>query len=218
MSVDCMSAESCVSGLNSHHGIATLRAGRVFNLALNIIIDEMPHAAINVPRPEDGFAIAERIAGQLAALASWPGSLGFFKKSPTAPRPPGSGETAGDDVGYVRGGRALGSDSERWRLFQAPAVRIPGMKYKQPSQLAFAFIWLSVFAASLGLCKAFVSRYQIDGPISMILGVVALFGAAASLGCLLKTTFNSIELWVSAAMWLWAALAVFTVIGVVALL
>ncbi len=70
LSVNIESPQSCVAALNSSFGVGSLHVGRVRDLALDVEVDNAPHAAIKgVPREADDQAKAEWLASQLAKQA-----------------------------------------------------------------------------------------------------------------------------------------------------
>ena len=70
LSVDVESARSCFLVLNKCHGVASLHVGRVRDLGLDIVTDEMPHANITgLPLGTENVTLAERLASQLAKQA-----------------------------------------------------------------------------------------------------------------------------------------------------
>jgi hypothetical protein len=70
LSLNMESPISCVSGFKKTFGVASLHVGRIRDLGLNVMVDEMPHANIvDVPRESDDRTAAERFASQLARQA-----------------------------------------------------------------------------------------------------------------------------------------------------
>lgn len=70
LSVDLLSAASCVTVLTTKCGAASLHVGRVRDLALDVVVDDHPHAnLLGLPRPEDDLVRAEYLANQLAKQA-----------------------------------------------------------------------------------------------------------------------------------------------------
>jgi len=69
LSIDIQSPQSCASALRNCH-VASLHVGRIRDLKLDVVIDELPHANINgLPRSCDDQALAEWFASQLARQA-----------------------------------------------------------------------------------------------------------------------------------------------------
>jgi hypothetical protein len=70
LSVDVVSPASCASPFNKCFGVGSLHVGKVRELGLDVVVDEIPHANITgVPRPTDDAARAEWFASQLARQA-----------------------------------------------------------------------------------------------------------------------------------------------------
>jgi hypothetical protein len=64
LSVDSLSAESCISPLRESFGAASLHVGRIRGLGLDVVIDHAPHANIvGIPLQSEDLAKVERLAG-----------------------------------------------------------------------------------------------------------------------------------------------------------
>jgi hypothetical protein len=67
LSVNVESPESCASALRECFGVASLHAGRVRDMGLDVVVDAPPHANITgLPRQTDDRTQAERLASLLA--------------------------------------------------------------------------------------------------------------------------------------------------------
>jgi hypothetical protein len=70
--VQLCTLEECIGTLRKCHGVATLHAGRIRGISLDVEPDheDNKHALITgLPYPEDDSALAERLAGLLAIQA-----------------------------------------------------------------------------------------------------------------------------------------------------
>lgn len=64
-------SDDCENGLNPSWGVLSLVAHQVTDLNLRVVADAETHANIEgLPYPDDDFAGAMRLAGQLSALAT----------------------------------------------------------------------------------------------------------------------------------------------------
>jgi hypothetical protein len=69
LSVDIESAQSCAKALKRCR-VASLHAGRIRDVGLDVVVDEAPHANITgVPREEEDRTAANRLAYELARQA-----------------------------------------------------------------------------------------------------------------------------------------------------
>jgi hypothetical protein len=67
LSVDVESPNSCHKSLRDCFGVVSLHVGRVRDLQLDVVPDQLPHANITgLPRQEDDRTEAEHLASELA--------------------------------------------------------------------------------------------------------------------------------------------------------
>ena len=70
LSVDFASARSCSKSLGKRHAVVSLHVGRVRDLQLDVVPDELSHANVTgLPRKEDDRTNAEHLASELAKQA-----------------------------------------------------------------------------------------------------------------------------------------------------
>ena len=70
LSVDVKSASSCYKSLRDCYGVVSLHTGRLRDLQLDVVPDELTHANVTgLPRQEEDRTSAEHLASELAKQA-----------------------------------------------------------------------------------------------------------------------------------------------------
>ena len=70
LSVDVKSADSCRKSLRDCYGVVSLHTGRLRDLQLDVVPDELSHANVTgLPRQEEDRTSAEHLASELARQA-----------------------------------------------------------------------------------------------------------------------------------------------------